>query len=115
MVFTTKGDVSELRRRVGRMAEMHNQNHGQGQGQKTGIHGSQQGGMRMKGGGMMMPPSTARSEDVEGGSRLVLTPRAPADLPKLRDHVGQHAEMMASGRCPMKSMHRQGAESGETR
>jgi hypothetical protein len=137
IVFTTTGDVSELRRRVARMAqmhnEMHNRHHGEGHGHGMGMHGAQggsgghqhggaqdgdeparggmQGGMGMMGGGMRMPPSTARSEEVEGGARLVLTPRDPADLAKLREHVRQHGEMMASGRCPMMSnQHGQGSE-----
>jgi len=134
MVFTTTGDVSELRRRVARMAEMHNRHHGEGHGHGMGMHGAQdgsrghqhggaqegdeprqgggmQGGMGMTGGGMMPPPSTARSEEVEGGARLVLTPRDPAELARLREHVGQHSEMMASGRCPMMSnQHGQGSK-----
>jgi hypothetical protein len=130
MVFTTTGDVSELRRRVARMAQMHNRHHGEGHGHMRGARGGSrghqhgraqdgdepapggmQGGMGMMGGGMMPPPSTARSEEVEGGARLVLTPRDPADLARLREHVGQHGDMMASGRCPMMSnQHGQGSE-----
>lgn len=97
IVFT--GNASELRQRVARMAEMHNRHHGEGHGRGTG----------MAGGGMMMPPSMARSEDVEGGARLVFTPRDPAELAKLREHVRHHAErMISSGQCPM--MHGQDAE-----
>jgi hypothetical protein len=103
IVFTTTGDVAELRRRVAHMADMHNQHHGDGHGHMMGMHG-------MMAGGMMMPPATARSEEIEGGARLVLTPRDPAELANLRQHVHQHAEQMASGRCPMMSMHGQGAE-----
>jgi hypothetical protein len=131
IVFTTTGDVAELRRRVAHMADMHNQRQGDGHGHMMGMHGSQPGsgphahggapddgqppqrsGMQggMMGGGMMMPPATARSEEIEGGARLVLTPRDPAELANLREHVHQHAEQMASGRCPMMSMHGQGAE-----
>jgi hypothetical protein len=58
----------------------------------------------MRGGMMMPPPSTARSEEIEGGARLVITPRDPGDLAKLREHAGQHAGMLASGRCPMMAM-----------
>src|SRR5690606_16109036 len=117
MVFTTTGDVAELRLRVARMAEMHNRHHGEGhdhgmgmmeEGQPGGDEpphgGGMQGGTGMMGGGMM-PPSDARSEEVEGGARLIFIPRDPADLDRLREHVGRHAEMMASGRCPMMSTH----------
>jgi hypothetical protein len=117
MVFTTTGDVSELRQRVAAMAEMHNRHHAEGSGHGMGMHGGangmrgakepqgdmNHGGMGMMGGGMMMPPSTARSEDIEGGARIVFTPQDPTDLPALREHFAQHAQMMSSGRCPMMS------------
>jgi len=102
MVFTTTGDVGELRRRVAAMAEMHNRHHAGGHDHRKGAQSGQQGKMGMMGGGMM-PPSTARSEEVEGGARIVFAPQDPADLAKLREQVRQHAEMMASGRCPMMS------------
>jgi hypothetical protein len=106
MAFTTTGDVAELRRRVAQMAEMHEQHHGGGHGAMMGGDADQgaMGGGRM-GGGMKMPPATARSEEIEGGARLVLTPKDPADLPKLREHAHQHAEKMASGQCPMMHGH----------
>ena len=108
MAFTTTGDVAELRRRVAKMAEMHDEHHGDGHASKQGMHG---GGMHGGGmhEGMRMPPSTGRSEDIEGGARLVFTPRDPADLARLREHTRQHADKMASGHgCPM--MHGHGAE-----
>ena len=92
--FTTTGDVAEVRRRVQRMAEMHNQHHGDG---KSSMGGSM--GMM----GEMMPPSQARAEDVDGGARLILTPEKPADLAAVREKVHQHAAMMAGGQCPMMS------------
>ena len=97
--FTTTGDVAEVRRRVQHMAEMHNQHHGAADGK---------GSMGMMGGSMgmmseMMPPSTARAEDVDGGARLILTPEKPADLTAVREKVHKHAEMMAGGQCPMMS------------
>jgi len=80
--FSTKnGDVAELRRRVGRMAEMHNE---------MSDHGS-----------MMMPAATASVEDIPGGARIVLRPRDPAQLDALREQVRAHARRMASGECPM--------------
>jgi hypothetical protein len=111
MVFMTTGDVAELRQRVAAMAEMHNSRDARGNGRGMGMHGSRggmhgakgNGGRGMKGKAMMMPASTARSEDAESGARLVFTPQDPADLAALRERVAQHAEMMASGRCPMMS------------
>ncbi|HEY6034667.1 MAG TPA: hypothetical protein VIV58_10420 [Kofleriaceae bacterium] len=85
MTFTTTGDVANLRQRVHHMAEMHD--HMMGGGMMT---------MKMK-----MVPSTARAEDIDGGARIVLTPKDPAQLSELRAHVHEHATMMASGHCPM--------------
>lgn len=129
MVFTTSGDVSELRRRVRRMAEMHQThmaNHsshmgpggmgsgGMGSGgmmgsgaMGSGTMGPEQpmGSKPMMGGehmGMHMVPSAARTEDVDGGARIVLTPEDPARLAELRAHAREHAAMMAKGQCPMK-------------
>ena len=60
--------------------------------------------MGMMGEGMKMPPSTARSEDVEGGARIVFTPQDTNDLAALREHFAEHAQMMTSGDCPMMSL-----------
>jgi hypothetical protein len=124
IVFTTTGDVAELRQRVGRMAMMHNKKHGQpGQSGQMEMHGSHHGGgpaadegsdSQGMDGSMMgdetkmmceskMPPSTARSEEIKGGARLVLTPKDKADLAALRKSVHEHAEKMNSGQCPMMS------------
>lgn len=123
LVFTTtsKGDVAELRQRVQRMAEMHNQHHaaggmmmgccgaaapheqgpGAGPGHEAGGPGSTMMGGGMMGGGMMMPAATASVEDIEGGARLVLRPKDPAQLGALRQHVRARAERMQHGECPM--------------
>lgn len=138
MAFTTTGDVAELRRRVAHMAEMHDQHHGKNHdkaqdmvgaqpisGSTTmagaeaaapaphaaGMHGGMHGdGKGMTGDGRKMPLSTARSENIEGGARLIVTPQDPADLAQLREHTHKHAEQMASGQCPMMSMHAHGNE-----
>lgn len=81
---TTAGDVTELRERVRRMADMHNQ--------CCGARMSE---------GMMMPAASASVEDNEGGARLVLRPKDAAQLEMLREHVRMHAGRMASGDCPM--------------
>ena len=58
----------------------------------------------MMGGGMMTPAATASVEDIEGGARLVLRPKDPAQLAALREHVHKKAEQMAGGECPMMSL-----------
>lgn len=58
----------------------------------------------MMAGGMMMPAATSRSEEVEGGARILLTPQDAADLEKLREHARLTTERMSSGQCPMMSM-----------
>jgi hypothetical protein len=119
---TTTGDVEELRRRVRRMAEMHNQpgrhmmmespgapapgadaEHQHGAQAGAGHEGGGRGGMMM-GGGMMMPAATASVEDIEGGARLTLRPKDPAQLGALREHVRMKAQRMAAGECPMMSL-----------
>ena len=112
--FTTSGDVAELRSRVARMAKMHG-DHGGHHGPGKGMHGHQHGGAgahrgKMMGAGMMMPAATARSEDVDAGARVVLTPKDPADLGALREHAQHMAGRMASGECPMME---RGAEPAE--
>jgi len=89
LIFATSGDVSELRRRVTHMAEMHNQEHASG--------------------GMMMPAATASAEDAAGGARMILRPADPAQLDALREHARTHAEKMTRGECPMMA---EGGEGG---
>jgi len=128
LTFTTSGDAAELRRRVAHMAEMHGQHHGQGHGHGMGTHGpeasgeggehahdKQHGGGHqhqgdMTGGGMMMPPAAARSEEIEGGARIILTPRDSAQVAALQEHARHMAERMASGQCPMMSTQGEAAE-----
>lgn len=165
---TRSGDVSELRRRVKQMAEVHNRYHAENGGHSIGgcrdqgtsadsrheqmmgdcgpdgsspdsHHGqmmSDSHGMGMSGMGEShgmgmsnetgeshgmgmshgmgeshgmgmshdMIPSTARTEDVEGGARIVMTPKNASDLAALRQHVRDHAARMANGECPMMMM-----------
>jgi hypothetical protein len=119
---TTAGDVAELRQRARRMAEMHNQRsdhtmtgghgppapgadaeHQHGAQAGAGHEGGGRGRMMM-GGGMMMPAATASAEDIEGGARLILQPKDPAQLGALREHVRMKAQRMAGGECPMMSL-----------
>ncbi len=109
LTFTTKGEsVAEVRQRVRRMAEMHN-NAGSGEhqhvaGAGAGHVGGGQGGMMM-GGGMMMPAATASVEDLEGGARLILRPNDPAHLATLQEHVRMKAKRMAHGECSSDADH----------
>lgn len=119
MVFTTTGDVAELRRRVAHMAQMHQRRQAavgeEGMGHMQHRQSAQRDGegmMRegMMGGGMlagrmMDMPHEVRAEDIEGGARLVISPLDPQDLPELRAEVEEHAAQMESGRCPMMSTH----------
>jgi hypothetical protein len=113
---TTTGDDAELRRRVRRMAEMHNQQGGHTMMGSSGAptagaaaehpHGARAGvGHEVGGrGGMMMPAATASGEDIGGGARLILRPRDSAQLGALREHVRMRAQRMAGGECPMMSL-----------
>jgi len=135
MVFTTSGDVAELRRRVHHLAEMHQMrmanrdlkggpgnmgNMGPGTpGSPGATMGSGAMGSGAMGPGTMGPkpmmgaghmpmamvPSTARAEDTDGGARLVLTPEDPTKLAELRAQVREHAAHMANGECPMRHGH----------
>jgi hypothetical protein len=114
LVFTTTGDVTELRRRAAHMATMHNQHHsasqphmaqGSGAGPQAGQgpQGDREGpdGV-MDDHGVMMSASQARAEDITAGARIVFTPVDPAQLHALRQHTQRHAQqMMSSGTCPM--------------
>jgi len=102
VVFTTSGDVAQLRHRVQGMAAMHGKMSGEGMaGGMMKSDGMGSGGMMGSDHMKKMVASTARSEDVEGGARIVLTPQDPAQLPELRAHAREHAGHMASGHCPM--------------
>jgi hypothetical protein len=94
LLFTTSGDVADLRARVRRMAEMHGMHDGGKMRGQGGMHGK--GKMQMH-----MVPSRATVEDVPDGARILLVPADPAQLAALRQHVRRHAGMMAEGRCPM--------------
>ncbi len=113
--FTTStDDVAELRQRVRRMADMHNERgghmmmggHGESPRGAEHQHGAQSGATHEGDGrgGMMMPPATASVEDVEGGARVVLRPQDPAQLAALQEHVRTKAQQMAGGECPMMSL-----------
>jgi hypothetical protein len=124
LTFTTDGDVDALRRRAHHMAEMYGVHRGRrgmmwrhrrggmGPGPRggpgmagAGPRGPGMAGAGPRGGrGMMrgagpMPAANATVEEITGGARILLTPKNPADLQALRDHVHQHHQRMSSGAC----------------
>jgi hypothetical protein len=139
LVFTTSGNVDELRDLVGRMAEMHNQLHsgaqphsapgtrgeqppGHAHGEEAGAgKGVPPGDVQGQGGAVgehrAMLTSAARAEDSEDGAKLVFTPADPAHLEALREDIRHHAgEMTLSGKCPVEGFGvgvQQPAASGE--
>lgn len=87
MTFSTDdaGQVEELRTRVRRMGEMHEQHAGMGHGMMAA-----------------MPEAQASVVDVPNGARLELRATNPADVEALRRHAAVHAEQMRTRRtCPM--------------
>lgn len=113
---TTAGDVEELRRRAHAMAGMHGHHHAMGAGMQHmagGMgHGAAMMGPDTTGGGSMggaeatgghgshaMPPSSATVQDVEGGARIVVQPRDPADLEKVRLAISEQAERLRQRGC----------------
>ena len=93
ITFTTMtSDVNALRTRVHQIADMHNR------------MAMQQGGCPHAGAmreGMMMVPSRAMAQDIEGGTRVVLVPNDPSQLETLREQARMHADMLQRGECPM--------------
>jgi len=89
LVFTTTSPtrVLELRDRVMRMAQAHNEHDGE----------SQMMGARS----MMMPAARATVEEIEGGARMVLMPEDVTQLEALRQSAQESAGRMARGECPM--------------
>jgi hypothetical protein len=90
LTFTTaSSQVDELRSRVHGMAEVHARHHAEGGGP----------------GGMGPPPSSTEAEDVSGGARIVLRPKDPGDLERLRAFARDHAERMQREGCAGMGAH----------
>lgn len=116
-----QAEVPELRRRVERLARMHEERHGMHRGMHGGM--MMQGrpdeapsderqptagragrpGAGMRGTGPMMSAST-RVEEVPSGARLVITTESEADVERLREHVRMHVARMEAHECPMQQM-----------
>ena len=75
LVFTSTGDLVELRTRASAMAAMHNERRG-----------------------MVRTDSEARAEEIVGGARIVFT---GADAAALRAELRMHAEHLGAGTCAM--------------
>jgi hypothetical protein len=94
LTITSKsGDVAELRRRVERMAKMH----------------QTAGGPMMHQGAI---PFTAKYEEIPNGARLTLTPAKAEQLSEFRAQVRKHAEQMQKGDCSMMQGMMQGMMGG---
>ncbi|QED28129.1 hypothetical protein FRD01_12985 [Microvenator marinus] len=122
MDFTTTGDVDELRRRVEKMAQMHAKMHSEGgmmQGQhgqhdqmKHGeMHGKMHGEMtdeqRQKHQEMkqMMSGVAVSTVSINGGMRMMFTPKDAVQVDKLYEMMEKHSQMMGEqGQCPMMQM-----------
>lgn len=68
---------------------------------RRGMRGPGMGPGMMERQGMHSPAADARVDDVEGGARLTLTAKNPADVDALRAHVRMHFDHLKSGGCPM--------------
>lgn len=113
---TTTGDVAAVRARARVLAE----HHGMRMDEHARMHGGDprpaaEGhgpmgpgpGPRMEGGARGMAGVQASVEDIDGGARIVLTPRGGGDRDEVeivRAHARRIAERMASGRCPQMMM-----------
>jgi hypothetical protein len=88
LVFTTTGDVDELRRRVHAHAErraQHARHRVEHRDEQRRGHSS--------------PRASATVETIRGGARLVLTPSDPANLEALRTRTRQKVERMTARRA----------------
>lgn len=109
VTFTTTSpdQVAELRQRVRAMSQMHEGRHAHGVEAQGSAAGAPPGGG--PGAAMMPPPATTSVEDVDGGARVTVTPKDPADLQKLQAAVRGHADQMQQQGCAMMMHHGAGA------
>jgi hypothetical protein len=85
LVFVTTGDAASVRARAMALAGMHNS------------HNGPSGAMGM----MFSATSTATSKDIDGGARVELTAKDPADAGKLQSELRMHAGHLTGGTCEM--------------
>lgn len=89
------GQVAEVRERVRRVADMHTRMQ-----ERQPVRGEEPGMGKDTRCMMKLPDSDASVEEIEGGSRIVLSAKNPEDIEELRAQVRQHAEHMKHGGCP---------------
>ncbi len=94
LVFTTEGDVDELRARVDRFAQLHNE-----QSATPMPSGREERGEHAMHHGMV--PSRAEVEEIDRGAQIILTPRDPGQLSALRQDAERSAQQMSGGECPV--------------
>jgi len=85
IVFTTTGDVADLRRRVRNMADLH------------GNYRPQLAAMNIEPG---LPPADHIVEDVPAGARIVFR-TGDSDLTGFRAQIATEASKLTTGRCPI--------------
>lgn len=100
LTFTTPDDVNELRLRVRRMADLHDEHPSRHRGREMATNPSGEPAAEHE----AMPASSAEVEDVEGGARVTLIPKDSADLDELRAHAREHAAKISRGECPLQQM-----------
>jgi hypothetical protein len=87
LVFTTPGDVADVRRRVRAMADLHDMN-------RDLIATT----VRTR---RSMHAAARYVEDVDGGARIVFRPPHETDLFEFRQEVGFEVMRLRAGECPM--------------
>lgn len=87
LVFTTPGDVADLRRRVRLMADVFDHNRDT---LARALEAS-----------ATLPPALRFVEDVAGGARIVFRPADTSALDTFRQQIAQQAVRLARGQCPM--------------
>ena len=121
LVFVTTGDAGELRKRVGAMAQMHNDHHGamgplpDGKdagghsghdmsghaGHSSGHAGHDMGKHAGHAGGMIGVHSKAASSEIDKGAKLAFV-AGSAQVGKLQSELRVHAQHLATGTCKME-------------
>lgn len=110
LVFVTTGEVAELRKRAGALAQKHNDHHAAMGPLPDGTdaagghahhheHGSDHDHAAMS--SMIQIHSKAVLSDVDGGSKVAFISSA-ADIGKLQSELRMHAKHYAAGTCRMK-------------
>lgn len=115
LVFVTTGDVADVRRRAGVMAQKHNEHHAAmgplPDGKDTGgghehhhdhaaMNHANHGGAK-SGGSMIGVHSKATTAEITGGVKLAFI-AGSSDVGKLQSELRMHAQHYAAGSCEMK-------------